>query len=299
MKSYLIGIFKNTSDFETKQGTIKLTSARLQSSNNPSDFPFEGAREHEGHFAIVSGFFQNNTLFDCQLIEISSSWISEILVQMLKDGDTTWNVLIRQLAQSKNIVIGPVPVPLTNSSPKPLCVLVVGHRQSQKGARMIQNNIFEFDFNSEIAQSVKQQVTKANVSILFRDNNSQGYTRLPAKINALQPKFIVSLHFNASDRASANGTEMLYYHSSKKGHKMALIMQRHVLASLGLKNRFTKKVKATERGGHLLKYTTAPCIITEPFFGSNAHDELTAINKKQDLITAYASGIDDIATSLF
>ncbi|WCO01707.1 N-acetylmuramoyl-L-alanine amidase [Psychroserpens ponticola] len=299
MKSYLIGVFKNASDFETKQGVIKLTSAKLQSPNNPANFPFEDAREYEGHLAIVSGFFQNNTLFESQLIEISPSWISEILVQMLKSGDTTWDVLIRQLTISKDIVIGPVPVPSANPSIKPLCVLVVGHRKSQKGARMMINNIFEFDFNSEIAQAVKQQVTKANVKIVFRDDNNQGYTHLPAKINALQPKFIVSLHFNAAGHKSANGTEMLYYHSSKNGHSMALIMQRQVLASLGLRNRYTKKVKATERGGHLLKYTAAPCIITEPFFGTNDLDELTAITKKRDLINAYVSGIDEIVTSMF
>ncbi|WP_299114959.1 N-acetylmuramoyl-L-alanine amidase [uncultured Winogradskyella sp.] len=299
MKSYFIGVFKNTSDFETNHGIIKLTSVKLQSPNDPSDFPFVGARENEGHIAIVSGFFQNNTLFECELIEISPSWISEILVQMLKSGNTSWDVLIEQLTKSRDIVIGPKPLTDPNTTAKPLCALVVGHRQSQKGARMLLNNVFEFDFNSEIAEAVKQKVKKANVKIVFRDDTSNGYTRLPAKINALQPKFIVSLHFNASGNSRANGTEMLYYHSSKKGYKMALIMQRHVLEALGLRNRFTKKVKVTERGGHLLKYTAAPCIITEPFFGTNSHDEQTAIAKKQDLIKAYASGIDEIVTALF
>lgn len=299
MKSYFIGVFKNTSDFETKDGLITLTSVKLQSSNTPSDFPFAEARENEGRIAIVGGFFKNDTLFESDLIEISPSWISEILVQMLKDNDTSWDVLIAQLTASKDIVIGPAPIPTPNPTPKPLCVLVVGHRQGQKGARMLNNNIFEFDFNSEIAQAIKQQVKKANIKILFRDDNNEGYTRLPAKINALQPKFIVSLHFNAVDNRRVSGTEMLYYHSSKTGHKMALAMQRHVLTALGLKNRRTKKVRQAERGGHLLKYTAAPCIITEPFFGTNSNDEQTAMTKKQDLIDAYAAGIDEIATNLF
>jgi len=295
MKSYFIGVFKNTSDFETNHGTILLTSAKLQSNVNPSDLPFIGARENEGHIAIVSGFFQNNILFESELIEISPSWISEILVQMLKSRDISWDVLIEQLTKSKNIVVGPNPVSVSSSTTKPLCALVVGHRKSQKGARTSINNHFEFDFNSEIATAVKQKVNKANVKIVFRDDTHDGYTRLPAKINALNPNFIVSLHFNASSNSRANGTEMLYYHSSKKGHKMALIMQQHVLGALGLRNRFTKKVKATERGGHLLKYTAAPCIITEPFFGTNHNDEQTAITKKQGLIKAYASGIDAIS----
>lgn len=299
MKSYLIGIFKNTTQFETKEGIVNLTSAKLNSSQNPVDFPFIGGREREGHIAIVSGFFQNNSLFECNLVEVSPSWISEILVQMLKKGDITWDVLITQLNFSKEILIGPVPIPIVASSSKPLCVLVVGHRESQQGARTVTENVSEFDFNSEIAEKVQEKVTKAEVKILFRDDDSQGYRKLPAKINREQPDFIVSLHFNAASSSRATGTEMLYYHSSSKGHNMALKMQRHVLSALNLSNRKTKKIKATERGGHLLKYTAAPCIITEPFFGSNKNDEKKVLDNVQKLVDAYVLGIDEIATSMF
>lgn len=299
MKSYLIGVFKNTTQFETKEGIVKLTTAKLNSTQKSIDFIFNGGLEREGQIAIVSGFFQNDTLFESNLIEVAPSWLSEILVQMLKNGDISWDVLIEKLNISKEILIGAISVPIVDSSTKPLCVLVVGHRKSQKGAVTINEGVNEFDFNSEIAEKVKNKVSKANIKILFRDDNSQGYRNLPSKINALQPNFIVSLHFNAAGSLSARGTEMLYYHSSKAGHKMALIMQDHVLNALKLKNRFTKKIKATERGGHLLKYTTAPCIITEPFFGSNKDDEKIALNNIQKLVDAYVLGINEIATSMF
>ncbi|EGU35072.1 N-acetylmuramoyl-L-alanine amidase, partial [Vibrio scophthalmi] len=70
----------------------------------------------------------------------------------------------------------------------------------------------------------------------------------------------------------AHGTETLYYHTSKKGKALAGAVQKHIVKALGLRDRGIKSRQAEDRGGYLLRYTQAPCVIVEPGFLSNDYD---------------------------
>ena len=173
--------------------------------------------------------------------------------------------------------------------------LVVGHKPSSKGAHNKTHDVWEFDFNNELVKKVAKELTdgwfdKVEPVIIYRDT----FKDLPDKINAENPDFIVSFHCNAFN-GKASGTEVLYYHTSKNGKKMAEILQKHLL-KLGFKDRGILPRTAEDRGGYLLRYTKAPCVIAEPFFLDN-DAEYTAVDV-DDLVEYYAEAIEEIANEL-
>ena len=174
-----------------------------------------------------------------------------------------------------------------------LCALVIGHKKSSPGAKNLDSGLYEFDFNRQLSGLIEEKVQKADIQTVYR----RTYETLPGDINQLNPDFIISLHCNAFDK-TASGTEVLYYHKSTKGEEMATILKGHLLGCLGLNDRGIRPKTSEDRGGWLLKYTNAPCIIAEPFFVDNNSDLQKALDNKDALAAAYAAAIDEIAGKL-
>ncbi len=173
------------------------------------------------------------------------------------------------------------------------CAIVIGHKKTSPGASNKSSGLTEFVFNDKLAQDIEQEISGVDIQRVYR----RTYNSLPSDINDLNPDFIVSLHCNAFD-GSVSGTEVLYYHRSTKGERIAGILNEHIINSLGLKNRGIKPKTSEDRGGHLLKNTIAPCVISEPFFIDNDKDVQKALTKRDLLVKAYADGIKAIAESL-
>ena len=173
------------------------------------------------------------------------------------------------------------------------CALVIGHSDSSQGASNLNSSITEYFFNNSMANDIAQMVRGVEVVIVFRDS----YNQLPNKINKLNPDFIISLHCNAYN-AIATGTEVLYYHSSKNGKNLANELQRNLMSALGLYDRGIKSKHSEDRGGYLLKYTNAPCVIAEPFFIDNDKDLEIANSKIYELIKSYTKTIEIFAENL-
>jgi N-acetylmuramoyl-L-alanine amidase len=93
-----------------------------------------------------------------------------------------------------------------------------------------------------LALRIEKKVQKTEVQRFYR----RTYKELPDDINALNPDFIISLHCNAFN-GKASGTEVLYYHKSEKGKKMAEILLNHLVEYLKLPNRGIKPGTAEER----------------------------------------------------
>lgn len=170
------------------------------------------------------------------------------------------------------------------------CALVIGHKKSSSGASNQSSNLSEFDFNDKLAIEIEQKVSGVEVQRVYR----RTINTLPHDINDLNPDFIISLHCNAFNQ-SASGTEVLYYHRSKKGKEMASALNTRLVKALGLNNRGIKAKSAEDRGGSLLKNTNAPCVIAEPFFIDNDSDLKMANDNREQLVKAYANGIKAIA----
>ena len=132
------------------------------------------------------------------------------------------------------------------------------------------------------------------MELVFRDDTANGYAKLPAKINALGPHFIMSLHCNAFN-GRASGAETLYLENSRAGHALAKIVQRRIVDALDARDRHTKARTPAQRGGSLLRHTEAPCVICEPFFIDHDGDLEKATRRRISLANAYAAAIDEAA----
>ena len=175
------------------------------------------------------------------------------------------------------------------------CALVVGHNYRSQGARNLSTGTTEFMFNSELANNIQYRLKSTNIgiNIVFRDK----YRDLPGKINSHKPDFIISLHCNAFNQ-QASGTEVLYYHKSKPGHMIARVLHENLVDALELNARGLKPKSSEDRGGYLLRYTHAPCVISEPFFIDNNHDLDQAKIQYKWLVKAYADSILQIQDNL-
>ena len=81
----------------------------------------------------------------------------------------------------------------------------------------------------------------------------------------------IELHFNSAS-PTASGCEMLYYHNSTQGKRLATMLQREVIVEYNTKNRGIKPMQRFSRGGGFLVKTKGPAVICEPFFGSNERE---------------------------
>ena len=79
------------------------------------------------------------------------------------------------------------------------------------------------------------------------------------------------------------------------GKRIAEILQRRLHDFLGLRDREIKEKTTEDRGGYLLRYTKAPCVIAEPFFIDNDEDLAKARDALEGLAEAYASAVDEMA----
>ena len=173
--------------------------------------------------------------------------------------------------------------------------LVVGHRAGDRGAVNAASGLTEYDFNSALAQRISESLGERGIyaRIVRRDDSPQGYRRLPDRINALSPELIVSLHCNAYD-TRVSGTETLYYHTSETAKAMAGILQKHLVKALFLRDRGIRPKRTEDRGGYLLRYTLAPCVIAEPFFIDNDNDLRIAEKHYDALVEAYADAVAEM-----
>ncbi len=166
-------------------------------------------------------------------------------------------------------------------------VIDIGHQKEVPGATGITPNgtiLTEFNFNEEIANKIKDKLD-IETALMYR----RSYSTLPYDINILKPDFIISLHCNAFNK-QVSGTEVLYWHMSKKGKVLARCLQESLL-KLGLPDRGIKPLNTSDRGSLLVKATQAPCVICEPFFIDNQSDLSYILKNKDSLIDLYIEGI--------
>lgn len=171
---------------------------------------------------------------------------------------------------------------------KPLVALVVGHSKKSKGAYNRNLKLKEYDLNEQEAILVASLLIEQKIDsiLIYRDT----YRKLPKDINKHKPTIIVSFHHNSFSK-TATGTETLYYYKSKKSKKLAQIMQNEIVNALGYKDRGIRPKGIEDKGGYLLKYTKAPCIILEPCFISNDIEALDFLSKKEEYAQAITKGI--------
>lgn len=170
--------------------------------------------------------------------------------------------------------------------------LVIGHKSTSGGADSF-NNTNEFEYNEELVGMVAGNLAdNPDVEVLIFHRKI--YRNLPDEINEKNPDLVISFHCNAYD-GNSTGSEVLYYHKSKTGMIVADKFQNAIHKCLGLRNRGIKPKSTEQRGGYLLRYTDAPCVLLEPFFIDNDLDFGVGTKLKCELSLAISEVISDLA----
>lgn len=146
--------------------------------------------------------------------------------------------------------------------------IVVGHSKKSPGAKNIELGVVEYSLNLELAAAIHTECQRREIDsqLIYRLN---GYSKLPTDINNTDVDFCISVHHNGADNTSIDGNETLYYHKSEKSKKFARYVNNEMYNCLQVRNRDVKPVNSEDRGGYVLKYTSMPCILIEPYFMTN------------------------------
>lgn len=163
-----------------------------------------------------------------------------------------------------------------------------GHGGQDCGAVGFSGINFERDINKKIGKKIAWRLRAAGHSVkTFQQKNS--FKEVAEKANAGQYDLIVSIHCNAAGDTRANGTETLYFPTSHKGIKAASIIQKELVAGVGLRDRGIKP-----RGDlHVLRHTKAPAVLVELAFISNSDEEKLLTGKPGAFSKAVAAGINE------
>jgi N-acetylmuramoyl-L-alanine amidase len=178
------------------------------------------------------------------------------------------------------------------------CGLIVGHKPNRPGACNKKHKICEYQFNDQLACDIYDYLKSNKSDIGIQIIRRKTYRGLPDDVNLLEPDFCISMHCNAAHpdyTGKWNGTETLYYHKSKMGKIMAEIVQKNIVKVLEFRDRGILPRKTEDRGGYLLRYTSMPCVIAEPFFIDNNSAYKTVMERYDKLVQAYANSIEEIA----
>jgi len=171
----------------------------------------------------------------------------------------------------------------------------VGHsRPRDMGASSV-SGVPEWTYNVRVAALVKKYLHGHGIdSIIYDEYHGNAYTSamkwLAHTLKVDGVTVAVEFHFNAAT-ASAEGCEMLYYHRSAPGKRLAGLLQREVLTEYDTTDRGIKPLKKFARGGAFLVKTKCPAVICEPFFGTNEREWEIFRSSRTQLARAYASGI--------
>ena len=282
-KDWLIGNILVDGRLETESGEVQLTRLPRGAPEPPESEALTVAEEDVGKMVLVQGDLLGDILFRARVVEILPRLTGALMQMLVEKGIVSIAEIkehLSELEEKEEEIV----------EPKKLCALVIGHKKSSPGAGNDRAGIHEFEFNEDLAIRIEKKTQNTKIQRVYR----RTWGELPADINGLDPHFVISLHCNAYN-GRASGTEVLYYHKSKIGESIAKILQNHLVAFLGLRDRKIQPKTSEDRGGNLLRYTKAPCVIAEPFFIDNDEDLARARNDLGGLAEAYASAIDEMA----
>lgn len=279
-KIYLIGMLARSGYLQTENRDILLSAISRQTAQSPDSAPLFVDSESQGKIALVRGYLDSGVLYSAEIVEVWPRIAGNLFRDLMEKGVISASDIQKQLEK----------IDAQAPGTKKLCALVIGHKYNSQGAENVDSGITEFIFNENLARLIEEKVEAVQVQRVYR----RTLQTLPDDINELRPDFIISLHCNAFN-GTASGTEVLYYHKSQMGKRIAGILQHRLVECLGLNDRGAKPKTAEDRGGLLLRATNAPCIIAEPFFIDNDHDLATAQSNLEGLSETYASTIKDIS----
>jgi hypothetical protein len=150
---------------------------------------------------------------------------------------------------------------------------VIGHNATAKGAYAdAPVGQFEYDFNNDlVSEMLSPGMARLGMNCRrFLRTPGGGYNaeidRVYREVNGWDPDLVVELHFNGGGGDYAT---MLHASGSKTGAAAAEAMLQMFANRLGIRPWGLMPRTLNDRGGRSVIKSTAPCVLTEPFFGDH------------------------------
>ena len=176
----------------------------------------------------------------------------------------------------------------------PDVAIVVGHHPAAKGAALTvgDKQIAEYDFWDPFAYALRRCLWHCGISckVIHRPNRKPD-TELMRRVNATGAELAIELHFNGFSDPRAQGSEMLYWHTSEQGRLLAELLQLYTVPAMSVHDRGVKGVRRG-RGAAFLRGTRMPAVICEPAFGTNPDDAWKLLTRQMQLVEAYTGAIE-------
>ena len=177
----------------------------------------------------------------------------------------------------------------------PDVAIVVGHHPAAKGAALTvgDKQIQEYDFWLPFAIALMGHPFLLDItSTVVRRPNQRPDDELMRRVNDTGARCAIELHFNAFTDPRAQGSEMLYWHTSEQGWMLADLLQQRTVSALRVHDRGLRGVRRGP-GAAFLRGTRMPAVICEPAFGTNPDDAWKLLTRQMQLVEAYAGAIVD------
>ena len=179
----------------------------------------------------------------------------------------------------------------------PVVVIDAGHGGIDAGVRGISTGVKESDVNLEIAQFLRGFFVSAGFRCVMTRTTTGGLYGVFSKgfkmrdmqkrkeiILGANANLVVSVHQNFCPLPSRRGAQVFYNGEREGGKALADCIQ----GSLNDMDECVKKTSALAGDYYMLKCTSAPSVIVECGFLSNADDERLLITKTYQKAVAYA-----------
>ena len=150
-------------------------------------------------------------------------------------------------------------------SPGDVVGICIGHsRAGEQGAWGV-GGMSEWAFNVRVGALLKRHLYDMGIASIVYDayeGGSYGSSMrwLSDRMHNDGVTLALELHFNSAS-PTAEGCEMLYYHNSTQGKRLATMLQREVIVEYNTKNRGIKPMQRFSRGGGFLVNTKSPAVI--------------------------------------
>lgn len=197
------------------------------------------------------------------------------------------------------------PITTTDTVPSRNYTVVIdpGHGGSDPGSIGYKTKVREADLNLTLSLMLKDKLESAGINVIMtrKDNNAliEGSGKKWKKddmqkrkelIKHYRPNMVISLHQNSYTNHSLRGAQVFYDKTSDISKQIAECIQEQ------FKQGLDKSIKATSPGDYfMLKCTSAPSVLVECGFLSNAEDEvlLTTPAYQEKIIDCIYKGIVD------
>lgn len=175
-------------------------------------------------------------------------------------------------------------------------VLDAGHGGIDGGCVGVASGITEAEINLDVTFKLKSMLENFGFNVVLTRQNSEGLYGLTSKnkklddmqkrkqiIEKANPNMVVSVHMNSYVDSSQHGAQTFYQVGSEQGEILASTIQTELIKNMQQAREF-----ANHTDLYILQCTTAPSVVVEGGFLSNATDEQLLITSEYQNKMAYS-----------